>query len=473
MNLLEKIVNEEELVKFGKYIAETYYDDPQGYCRAILSYSPDHWQEEVLSSVRANRRTAVRSGHGVGKTRLAASVVHWFMATRAYPRIRCTANTEKQVMSVLWSELATVNRDAKNKDMFDYSRTSFRLKDAPDTHFAEAIAWSKEKSEAFAGIHAENVLYIFDEASAIDSVIWEVSQGAMTAKGARWLSLGNPTRNTGKFNDCFGINKWNDGDDSSKWHTFTISCFDSPRVTKEYINEIEREYGKDSDPYRVRVLGLPPLQEEQQYISIELFESALYRDVVTLPHEPKILGVDVARYGDDRSVLVERKGRDMKLIKYLRGQDTMQVTGAVMDTLNTAVEKYDFVCVDVIGVGSGVVDRLKEQGVEVIGVNVGEKARMDNCKNVRSELWKRYKEWLSTGHVPEEFRDDTIGIQYSFDSSGNLVMERKEDMKKRGLASPDIADAACLTFYPMNPIKSSMKMNKKPRASIIRRSGIH
>jgi hypothetical protein len=461
----------DEHTKLGAYIAEKFYDDPAGYAQAVLGFQPDLWQEQVLSSVRDHRRTAVRSGHGVGKTRLAAAAIHWFMATRSYPRIRCTANTEKQIMSVLWSELATVNRAALNKDLFEYSRTSFRLKDAPETHFAEAIAWSENNSEAFAGIHAKNVLYIFDEASAIADIIWEVSQGAMTSPGARWLCLGNPTRNTGKFHECFGKNKAELNDsDSSRWNAFTISCFDSQRTNpanSPYIGEIEREYGKDSDPYRVRVLGLPPQLEEQQFIGIELFESALYRTVRSYDHEPRILGVDVARFGDDSSALVDRRGRVMKLLKKIRGQDTMQIVGQVIHALDEAKregEEYDYVCVDVIGIGAGVYDRLKEQGYHnVLAVNVGEKPRIEKAKNLRAELWQRYKDWLKEGHVTEEFRDDTIGPQYSFDSNGRLVIERKEDMKKRGLASPDIADAACLTFYPTNPIKASQKIRPKPK----------
>jgi len=457
-------VNDKDKIKLGTYIAKEFYDDPIGYCKAVLQYMPDEWQGNILSSVNNYRRTAVRSGHGVGKTRLAASAIHWFMATRSYPRIRCTANTEKQIMSVLWSELATVNRNALNRDLFDYSRTSFRLKDAPETHFAEAIAWSKEKSEAFAGIHAENVLYVFDEASAIDEIIFEVSQGAMTNPKARWLCLGNPTKNTGKFHECFGKNKWQGEDtDTSKWHTFTISCLDSPRVAKEYIEEIIREYGLDSDPYRVRVLGLPPLQESQQFISVELFEEALHRSTESLPHEPRILGVDPARYGDDRSAIVDRKGRSAKLLKSLRGQDTMAIVGEVINCINKAKEEkdnYDYICIDEIGIGAGVVDRLKEQNYKVLGVNVAEKSRIGDAKNLRAELWHRMKEWLKEGSITEEFKDDLIAPMYSFDSSGRLIIERKEDMKKRGLASPDLADALAMTFYILNPIRDQSKMQK-------------
>jgi hypothetical protein len=449
-----------ELIRFAKYIIETFHNDPLGYCRAILEFEPDEWQKEVLESVRDNRRTAVRSGHGVGKTRLASSLIHWFMSTRAYPRIRCTADTEKQIMSVLWAELGTINRVAKNREMFDYNRTSFRLVSAPETHFAEAIAWSAENSEAFAGIHADNVLYIFDEASAIDESIWEVSQGAMTGEGARWLVLGNPTRNTGRFNECFGRNKWTEGsDDTSLWHTFTVSSEQSPRVDKSYINEIIREYGKDSDMFRVRVLGLPPMQSSQQFISIDLFEESVNRTAFSYPQDAKVLGVDPARFGDDSTAIVERKGKVATIKKVLHGQDTMGITGQVIALIAEAKksEPYDYICVDEIGVGAGVVDRLREQNFDVIAVNVTEKPRREDCKNMTSELWLLIKEWLKTGKIQEAFRDDLIGRQYSFDSSGRLAMERKEDMKKRGLRSPDLADALALTFYPLNPIKKTMQ----------------
>jgi len=461
-------VNPADVAEVSAFIAKEFRDDPARYCRAVLRFTPDEWQEKVLDSIKQHRRVAIRSGHGVGKTRLAASVIHWFIATRANPQIVVTANTQSQLKDKSWRELAKINENAVNKDAFEITATRFSMKGS-DTWFASAVPHREEKPEAFAGTHEENVLMVFDEASAIPEIIWETSAGAMTTKGARWLVLGNPTRNTGKFHECFGLNKWQEGDskDSGKWHTFTVSCLDVPRVDRSYITEIEREYGRTSDPYRVRVLGLPPQQEEQQFISAELYEKALYNKVQTFPHEPKTLGVDVARFGNDRSVLVERKGKEMRLIKMLRGQDTMQIVGQVINAIEQADyegEPYTFVCVDVIGIGAGVLDRLKEQKIDVIGVNVSEKPRMEDCKNMRAELWKRYKQWLNEGSLTEEFREDTIGIYYSFDSNGKLVMERKEDMKRRGLASPDIADAACMTFYPLLTEKPSQK-KKKRRAS--------
>lgn len=455
-------MNPEEQAKLAAYIAENYYDDPVGYARDIVGIELDPWQITTALSVRDNRRTAVGACHGPGKTLLAAILIKWWMATRGYPRVRSTANTEKQVMSILWSELAKVHRMSRDKDLYEWTKTGYFLKDAPDVHWAQAIAWSENNSEAFAGLHAPSVLYVFDESSAIVDIIWEVAQGAMTNPEARWLALGNRTRNTGRFNECFGKNKWREGDtDTSLWHCITVSAFDSPRVSQEYIKEIEREYGLDSDPYRVRVLGLPPQQGESQFIPSDIVEAAIHRKVDALQHEPRILGIDPARFGEDSCPFVERKGRRATLKARLHGQDTMKIVGKAIELINLAVkdrEPYDYIIVDEIGIGAGVVDRLKEQGYKVIGVNVGEKARMDNMKNLRAELWQRTKDWLPSASITEEFKDDLIGITYSFDSSGRLVMERKEDMKKRGLASPDVADALCLTFFVLNPIKSTMKI---------------
>jgi hypothetical protein len=469
-------VNEQEQVKLAAYIAETFHDDPAGYSEHVIGVKLDPWQIVTMESVRDNRRTSVRACHGPGKTFVAAVIIKWWMATRGYPRVRSTANTEKQIMSILWSELAKVHRMSKDRELYEWTKTGYFLKSAPEVHWAQALAWSENNSEAFAGLHAPNTLYVFDESSAVVDIIWEVATGAMTHPDSRWLVMGNPTRNTGKFHECFGKNKWQEGDtDSSLWHCQTISAFDSPRVSPEYISEIEREYGKDSDPYRVRVLGLPPMQESQQFIPVDLFETALHKNVISLPHEPRILMVDPARFGDDRTAIGERKGRNANVLKIRRGQDTMLTVGDVIDCMNTARregESYDYVLVDEIGIGAGIVDRLREQNIDVIGVNVSERPRRDDCKNLTAELWLLMKEWLKEGHISEEFRDDLIGRQYSFDSSGRLVMERKEDMKKRGLSSPDLADMLALSFYPMNPIKKTQRIQTKPRASIIRRSGV-
>lgn len=460
-----------EQAKLAGYIAKEFFDDPQGYCRAVLGFDPDAWQQDVLLSVCHHRRTGVRSGHGVGKTRLAAAVIHWFIATRSYPQIVCTANTLPQLTTKLWRELARVNDQAKNRELFQWTATKFFLKAKPETWFASAQPWTEHNSTAFAGTHEKNVLMVFDEASEIPPIIWEVASGAMSTEGARWLVLGNPTLNTGRFFECFARNAWKEGDDESLglWHAFTVNAEDSPRVDKGYINEQLREAkgNREDDFYRIRVRGLPPLQAVQQFIPVDLFESALDRPVVTQKHEPRILAVDVAGFGDDQCAYTERKGRKAFLRGTRRGQDTMATVGDIMNLRQQAMdegEPYDYIPVDVIGIGRGVYDRLIEQGVtEAMAVNVAEKARRDGCMNLRSELHLLGKEWLREGSITEDYRDDLIGIQYKFDSNGRLQMERKEDMKKRGLSSPDIGDSFYLTFFPLNPIKTAQR-NVRPQS---------
>jgi hypothetical protein len=456
------------------YIVETFHNDPAGYCKGVLGFTPDPWQKDVMESVRDNRRTAVRACHGPGKTFTAACIVHWFMSTKSFPRIRCTANTEKQIMSVLWSELSKVNRDAVNQFMFLWSKTKFELVDAPEVHWAQALAWSENNSEAFAGIHEENVLYVFDEASAIADIIWEVSQGAMTTKGARWLALGNPTRNTGKFHECFGKNKWKAGDTStSLWHSFTISADMSPRVTDEYVEEIAREYGVDSDPYRIRVLGLPPVQEEMQFIGKDLVDKGVYSPGGSALHNPKILSVDVARFGDDRSVGITRKGFESTVTFHVNGQDTMQIVGRVLEAIKAerrTNEPYDYILIDVVGVGAGVYDRLNEikPQEKLIQVNAGSKP-YDKKKyfNMRANLWGLMKDWLvAGGKIDPILEDDLLAPQYSFNTSGQLVLERKKDIKKRGLGSPDFGDALAYSFYVQQQIKPTEKRYVRSRSKV-------
>jgi hypothetical protein len=461
-------MTDNDLAIFAQYVAREFYDDLVGYCKGVLGFTPDAWQIEALNSVRDHRRTAIRSGHGTGKTRLAAAVIHHFIATRAYPQIVCTANTQAQLISKLWRELAKVNDSAKNRDLFQWTATRFFLKAKPETWFAIAQPWTEGNSTAFAGTHEDNVLMVFDEASEIPPIIWDVASGAMSTKGARWLVLGNPTLNTGKFFECFGINMWNKGDseDEGRWHAFTINAEDCPRVDRGYINEQLREAkgNREDDFYRIRVRGLPPLQAVHQFIPVDLFEKAAFNVVEPLRQAPRILGVDVAAFGDDKCAYTERKGGRATLRGTRRGQDTMATVGDVMKFRQEAIdqgEPYDAICVDIIGMGRGVYDRLKEQGVnEAIAVNVGEKARRDDCINLRAELWLLCKKWLAEAQISEEYRNDLIGIQYKFDSSGRLQMEKKDDMKKRGLPSPDLADSLCLTFYPLAKIKTSQRQTR-------------
>ena len=464
-------MNGQNLATTAAFIAEKFKDDPAGYCKGVLGFQPYAWQTKVLASVNKERRTAVRSGHGVGKTRLAAAVIHWFIATRAFPQIVCTSNTQAQLSTKLWRELAKIHDQAKNKDLYQWTATRYFLKAKPETWFASALPWTEHNSTAFAGTHEEDVLMLFDEASEIPSIIWDVTSGAMSTRGAKWLTLGNPTLNTGSFHACFGKNAWkeHDGADEGRWHGFTINAEEVENADSGYISEQLREVegDRDHDFYRVRVLGLPPKMAAEQFISNELFEEAIEREVGDNKMAPRIMGVDVARHGDDRTALVSRWGFKLNVVRVRRGQDTMATAGDVMAERQRALDKqekaYDYICVDDIGVGGGVTDRLKELGVKVIPVNVGQKA-LDpiHHQRLRDEVWAKYKKWLETGRVDKQLQEDSCSITCSYNSSGQLVMEKKDEMKRRDLASPDLADAACLTFHSPTVIPNTSNNRPKP-----------
>lgn len=444
-----------------------FYSDALGYVlyafpwgeegTALEKHSgPDEWQRGVLNdlsegtiSADAAVQIAVASGHGIGKTALIAWIILWFMSTRAHPQVVVTSNTGKQLSDKTWRELAKWHKQAINGHWFEWTATRFYYKGAPETWFASAIPWSKERSEAFAGTHEENVLVLFDEASLIDDAIWEVTEGAMTQKGAFWVAFGNPTRNTGRFRECFKKFR-------HRWLNQQIDSRTAKMANNEKIEQWITDYGEDSDFVRIRVKGEFPRASSNQLISSELVEVAAGR--VLHPseylHAPKILAVDVARFGDDQSVIIRRQGLAVSGLKKFRELDTMQLANHVAREIREW--EPDAVFIDVVGIGAGVVDRLRQLGFNVIGVNVGEPAQ--NVKeffNLRAEIWCAVRDWLKAGGwIPDdpELKDDLIGPEYGFDSRGRIQLEKKEDMKSRGLASPDSADALALTFsYPVAP----------------------
>lgn len=425
----------------GAFIATAYFADPVGYVRDVLQVEPDEWQMQALQAVRDNKRCAVASGHGIGKTAFVAWIIHWFIATRPNPQIVVTANTKNQLDSKTWRELAKWNQKALNGHWFEVKATRMELKDSPETWFASAIPWTEHNSESFAGTHEEHVLVVFDEASAIADVIWDVSEGAMTTAGAHWVALGNPTKNTGRFRECWGRFR-------HRWHTMQIDSRKAKMADQAQIAEWIADYGEDSDFVRVRVKGEFPKSSSAQLVSNEYVDAAVKYTAVGYEKLPLVLGVDVARFGDDQTVICARRGRMVYALSKFRELDTMQVAGQVAAVIKSL--KPALVNIDIGAMGAGVVDRLREQGFDVRGVNFGG-SPTDKIKyaNKRAEMWGEMAAWLKEGgHIPDdqELRQDLIGPEYSYTSSQQLLLEKKESMKKRGLPSPDCADALALTF---------------------------
>lgn len=425
----------------GAYIAATYYTDPVGYVRDVLQVEPDTWQIEALEDVRDNKRVARASGHGIGKTAFVAWVVHWFMATRPNPQVVVTANTKNQLDSKTWRELAKWNQKSLNGEWFEVKATRMELKSSPETWFASAIPWTEHNSESFAGTHEEHVLIVFDEASAIADIIWDVVEGAMTTAGARWVALGNPTRNTGRFRECWGRFR-------HRWHTRQVDSRNAKMADQTQIAEWIADYGDDSDFVRVRVKGEFPKSSSAQLISSDHVDAATKYKAVRFENLPLILGVDVARFGDDQTVICARRGRKVYPLSKFRELDTMQVAGQVAAIIKSL--KPALVNIDIGAMGAGVVDRLREQGFDVRGINFGGQPT-DKIKyaNKRAEMWGEMAAWLKeSGEIPDDYelKQDLIGPEYTYTSSQQLLLEKKENMKRRGLPSPDCADALALTF---------------------------
>jgi hypothetical protein len=433
-------------------IGFVYYAFPWGYGELADADGPDTWQLEFLEDLAAclrkdpdaNIREATASGHGIGKTAATAWLVCWCMSTRPHLSGVVTANTMSQLSTKTWRELALWYKRLINRHWFKWSATKFWHVKEPETWFVSAEPNTEHNSEAFAGRHAKYKLIIFDEASAIPDKIWEVTEGAMTDPRSIWCVFGNPTKNTGRFKDCFEH-------DSKRWRTRHVDSRTAKMTNKAELNEWIEAYGIDSDFVRVRVLGLFPRFGAMQFISTESVDRAMLSE---LPYEawcllPIVFGVDVARYGDDLSAIAVRQGRKLHEVRKFRELNTMQLAAEIVACMKD-YDKPAAIFVDGVGVGAGVVDRLQMLGFPVIEVNGGETAFEEvTYYNKTAEMWDRMRKWLPGASLPpkdSDLRLALIGREYFFDDKERIRLERKKDMKKRGLQSPDSADALAHTF---------------------------
>jgi len=445
-------------------IAE-FYDDPLGFVFYAFEWGvgelqgmdgPDVWQAQQLERIRlkfegdpeATIREAVASGHGIGKGTETAWLILWAMSTRPHLNGVVTANTTTQLNTKTWRELALWHKRSINRHWFNWTATKFFHVEHPETWFCAAIPNTEHNSEAFAGLHAQHVLIIYDEASGIPDIIWQVTEGAMTTPRAMWFAFGNPTRNTGQFRQIF------EGD--YRWHCTQIDSRTCKMTNKKEIQEWQDTYGEDSDFMRVRVRGLFPRVGSMQFISSDIVDLARINEIPDDAYVglPVVIAVDVARYGDDKTVIVVRQGRKIVEMLKFRELNTMEVaamTSNVIKAWSKAGQGVGAVFVDEVGVGAGVVDRLRMLGFEIMGVNGGHRPNDEKTYyNKRAEMWGRMREWLKEGaQIPlddPDLRTGLIGIQYGFDDKDRTRLERKADMKKRGLSSPDEADAIAMTF---------------------------
>lgn len=454
--------------------------DPLAFVEDALQAKPEEWQRAILSEIQTGLaspdeavRIAVASGHGVGKSALVAWILLWAMATREDTRGVVTANTETQLRTKTWAELAKWLRNWRHRDWFEFTSTSLasRVVGHGQTWRLDVVPWSATNAEAFAGLHNQGrrTIVVFDEASAIPDVIWDTTEGALTDKDTEllWLVFGNPTRNTGRFRECFArfAHRWRGRQVDSR----TVGITNKAQL-KRWVDD----YGEDSDFVRVRVRGVFPRAGSTQFIDVDDVEEAMRREVPADAEEAMVIGVDVARFGDDRSVIFFRKGRDARSRPPLvfRKVDTMTLAGKVVEVAGDC--RADAVFVDEGGVGGAVIDRMRQLGVpHVLGVHFSARADRWTAEgsgplfaNKRAEMWGRMKEWLKTGAIPDDpaLAQDLIGLEYGYDARNAIQLEKKDDMKRRGLASPDLGDALALTFaQPVHPVWRRRDIDMTPK----------
>jgi len=435
--------------------------DPVLFVEGVLGAKPEEWQKKALYAVRDNDRVAIRSGHGIGKTAFLSWLILWWVLTRSPSRIACTANTSSQLSDILWAEVAKWHRCMPDglKELIEV--TSAKVELTGQDSFAVARTARRETPEALQGFHSPNMLFLVDEASGVDNIIFEVGEGAMSTEGAKTVMTGNPTRTSGYFYEAF--NKMKDS-----FFTMKVSSQDSTQVGPKFIEDMKAKYGEDSNIYRVRVLGEWPEADDDVVIPLHLLQAAADRDQVAADTTPVVWGLDVARFGTDKSALCKRKGNVVtEPIKSWRNKDLMEMCGIILNEYETTTwsDRPVEILIDSIGLGAGVVDRLTELDLPVRGINVAESASMgERYGRLRDELWFLGKEWFEARDctIPdqEELIDDLSKPRFSFLSNGKLKVEGKDEMKRRGLNSPDLADAFCLTFASRASIAKSGSKHK-------------
>jgi hypothetical protein len=446
------------------------HPSPVEFAQNVLNVKLWSKQEEVLLALEEHRRVAVKSGNGLGKGYCASVAVLWFLYYHDPAIVLSTAPTFRQVRHVLWRQIRRLHRRAS--DVLGGKMLDTRWELAEDRY---AMGLSADSGDQFQGFHNDNMLIVVDEAEGVDDDIYEAIEAVMTTADPRLLLIGNPTTVTGAFRRAFYQER-------HLYHTITISALESPNVvagkvvvpgltSSQRVDEHRDTWGEDNPIYRARVLGEFPDQAEDTLIKLSDIESASRRGTITGAPEADVaagadfedaqdpqdsqdpqdvvLAVDVARFGSDRSVILRRRGDRVEEIRTFHKLDTMQLVGWVVAAINDS--QPAMVYVDEIGVGAGVVDRLRELGHRVKGINVARRAQQETLfANLRAQGYWQLRERFASGTisipVDNQLMGELAALRYSYDSQGRILLESKESMRQRGLPSPDKADALMLAY---------------------------
>ena len=487
---------EEELVA----LAAEFTHDPYSYTLAAYEWGegelanydgPDTWQRDILVELGENLKKgkdageaiqeAVASGHGIGKSALVAWIILWSMATHEDTKGVVTANTENQLKTKTWAELAKWHRLNIHRDWFDCTATALisTEKDRDKTWRIDMIPWSERNTEAFAGLHnqGKRVLVIFDEASAIPDAIWEVTEGALTDKDTEiiWCAFGNPTRNTGRFRECFERFR-------HRWHTRQIDSRTAKMTNTKQIMRWIEDYGIDSDFVKVRVRGIFPSMSVKQFISLEDIDAAFGRHLNPEQYNfaPVIMSCDPAWEGDDMLVISKRQGLAFSVLRKIPRNDNDIMIATILAQLEDE-HQADAVFVDG-GYGTGIISAGRTMHRDWQIVWFGSASGQPGYRNKRAEMWGELKSWLKQGGcLPEdhELRSELLSVEQVPRADGIVQLESKQDSKARGLPSPNIADSLALTFAmpvtkrdhndTVNRTKSEERLAYDPLSALTRR----
>lgn len=428
---------------------DEHHNSPVRFAEEVLGVQLWSKQKEVLEALTEYPRVAVKSGNGLGKGYSAAVAILWFIICHDPAVVLSTAPTFRQVRHVLWREVHRLFRRATFQLEGKLLDTRLELSEV-----RYALGLSADSDEEFQGFHGPNMLIVVDEAEGVEEVIYEAIEGVMTSENCRLLLIGNPTTMNGCFRRAFY-------EDRQLYQNITISALDSPNVkegqpairglaSRRWVEERRKVWGEDNPIYRARVLGEFPDQAEDTLIPLSAIEAAVNKEGGPVDEAGAlVIAVDVARFGSDKSVILRRRGMVVEEIKSYRNLDTMKLAGLVAASIN-AWEPMD-VMIDEVGIGAGVVDRLKEQGYRVRGINVGTTAQdNEHYANLRAEGYWNLRQIFTDGTIVLPSDNELIGqiaaLRYSFNSQGKAVIESKDEMKRRGVPSPDKADALMLAF---------------------------
>ena len=465
-------------VELAEMMADCYADPyrhvrinyPWGEGQLEGRTGPDDWQKgflvELGEEIRSRKFNGVdavspiafstSSGHGIGKSCMTGWLIQFIASTRPFSKGIITANTAEQLRTKTWAEAAKWYNLSLTKHWFTLNAggggsMNMYHKVHKEHWRVDCQTAREENSESFAGLHAANSTpyMIFDEAGGIPSKLFEVREGSQTDGEPMSFDWGNPTRGTGRFFENMK---------GRFRHRYIKRFIDSRTVSitnKELFDQWISDYGIDSDFCKVRILGQFPSIGALQFIPTDEVNHCMGLEVHVAPQDPLVMGVDVARFGGDESVVYLRQGRDAESqgVHRYQGISTMELAGEVA---RHAKEKTpDTIFIDGGGVGGGVVDRCRDLGLNIIEINFGSKATQRGYANMRAQMWGNLKAAIHDGiRLPDDddLRSDLTGLEYGYNVRNDIQLERKEDAKKRGIASPDLADALALTYaLPVAP----------------------